>query len=165
MVPKLKIVNSGAAGDIHFGEIHMAKKREHRGGWGMQTRLAKMGAPAARRAAMEDARAKRPALHKKIRRIKKRAKALTSPPPYGINDYLVELFEIAYSWGMVRPYMLRTLAKQHGRKIKAKTNEWVMLINVTSNFTKQRASKLGGKLAYGLKNHLSPAEFEAYLLK
>ena len=56
--------------------------------------------------------------------------------------------------------MLRTLAKQHGRKYKAKTNKWVMLINVTSDFTKQRASKLGGKLAYGLKNHLYPAEFE-----
>jgi hypothetical protein len=144
--------------------FEMTKKHRRRSSnWGMKKRPAKVGAPATRRAEMEGARAKYPSLFKKIQRIKERAKVLTSPRPYGINDYLVELFEMVYEWSMIRRFMLRTVAKQYGRKIKAGTNPLVLLINVTADFTKQRASRLAGKLARGFNDQLTPKQFKARL--
>jgi hypothetical protein len=64
-----RLLNYVAAGDIHLEKLIMAKKHKHRSGWEMKKRPAKNAAPAARRAAMEDARAKCPALYKKNQRI------------------------------------------------------------------------------------------------
>jgi hypothetical protein len=140
----------------------MTKKIKRRSSnWGMKKRPAKMGAPAARKVEMEKARAKYPELFKKIEGIKKRAEVLTSPRPYGIDDYLAELFEMVYEWSMIRKFKLRIVAKQYGRKIKAGTNELVVLTNVTSNFSRQTASRLAAKLAEGFKEQLTPKEFKA----
>ena len=77
----MKIVNSGAAGDIYFGEIHMAKKREHRGGWGMQRGWQKW---VRQRPEEQQWKMREPSVPRCIKKsdaLKKRAKALTSPPP------------------------------------------------------------------------------------